>query len=127
MTATGMSEPLREVSITTDGVTANLTLNGTDVSNLVQGYTIEQHAGQAPIVALHATAHREGVAFEGLARVVLADHDQDPADTVAAYLGSIDPAALQRAALDRDDLGDGKTDTTRAILRQLIDWAQGST
>ncbi|KPC66640.1 hypothetical protein ADL35_45915, partial [Streptomyces sp. NRRL WC-3753] len=58
---------------------------------------------------------------------VLADHDQDPADTIAAYLGSIDPAALQRAALDRDDLGDGKTDTTRAILRQLIDWAQGRT
>lgn len=125
MTAPGMSEPLREVSITTDGITANLTLNGTNITDMVNGYTIEQHAGQAPIVALHATAHREGVAFEGLARVVLADHD--PADTIAAYLGSIDPAALQRAALDRDDLGDGKTDTTRAILRQLIDWAQGST
>lgn len=127
MTTSGMSEPLREVSITTDGITANLTLNGTNITPMVNGYTIEHHAGQAPIVALHATPHREGIAFEGLARVVLTDHDQNPADTITAYLGSIDPAALQRAALDRDDLGDGKTDTTRAILRQLIDWAQGST
>ncbi|MFF8458836.1 hypothetical protein ACF06T_30375 [Streptomyces albidoflavus] len=127
MTASGMSEPLREVSITTDGITANLTLNGTNITPMVQGYTIEHRAGQAPIVALHATPQQNGVAFDGLARVVLTNHDQDPADTITAYLGSIDPAALQRAALDRNDLGDGKTDTTRAILRQLIDWAQGRT
>jgi hypothetical protein len=41
------------------------------------------------------------------------------------FLEGIDPAALQRAAMDRDDLDDGKTGVTEAILRQLADWVQG--
>jgi hypothetical protein len=37
----------------------------------------------------------------------------------------LDPAAVQRAALDRTDLSGGKHEITEAILKQIADWARG--
>ena len=44
---------------------------------------------------------------------------------ITQFLGNVDPAALENAALNRDDLGNSRYDLTRAMLRQLADWARG--
>ena len=90
----------------------------------VTGYVLQHDVhGALPSLILH-TRQPEGVLFEGLATVAVA-MQQDHGDLIADFLGGIDPAALQRAALDRDDLHDGKHAVTEAILKQLADWAQG--
>jgi hypothetical protein len=89
----------------------------------VTAYTLH-HDVQAslPTLVLH-TRQPAGTAFDGLARVAVAE--QDPTAAVIAFLQSVDPAALEAAALNRDDLGPGRYDLTRAMLRQLIDCARG--
>lgn len=124
MTAMGMNDQPRQVRITTDGTRAHLEVDGHDLSRLLHGYTLEQHAGQPPMLILHAHTDQAGVAFEGLAHVVVGD-DPDPADTITGFLASLDAATLERAALERDDMAGGRYDVTRAILAQLADWARG--
>ena len=88
----------------------------------VTGYIL-QHDIQAslPSLILH-TRQPAGVLFEGLATVAVAA-DQDYGDVIAQFLQGIDPATLQRAALDREE--GGKYGVTEAILKQLADWARG--
>jgi hypothetical protein len=76
------------------------------------------------MLVLH-TRQPESVVFEGLARVAVAEPQHDVGEQIAAFLGNMDPAAVQRAALDRDDLGDDKHAVTAAILHALADFAQG--
>lgn len=90
----------------------------------VTGYVLQHDVhGSLPSLILH-TRQPEGVLFEGLATVAVAVQ-QDHGDVIAQFLSGIDPAALSRAALDRDDLDDGKHGVTEAILKQLADWAKG--
>ena len=91
----------------------------------VTGYVL-QHDVQAalPTLVLH-TRHPDSVQWAGMARVAVAAPEQDPADTVAAFLANIDPMALQRAALNRDDLDGTSSELTKAMLQQLIDIVQG--
>jgi hypothetical protein len=124
MTVPGIGSTPRRVSITSNGITGRVLLDETDITDHVHGYTIQQQPGQAPVVMLHA--HPAGGAlFEGLAHVVLTD-DQDPADLIVAFLTNISPAALEDAALNRDDLDDQRYALTRAMLAQLADWARGN-
>ena len=104
---------------------ATITLDGTPMPpSAVTGYTIQHDiAAGIPLVVLH-TRQPDGVAFEGLARVAVGVTDT-PGDIVAAFLAQIDPAALENAALNRDDLGNNQYDLTRAMLRQLARWARG--
>lgn len=125
MTAPNMADNPRRVQITADGMTGRVVVDGTDLSKDVRGYTLEHHVGEAPRLVLHAVAHR-GAQFEGLAHVVVGE-EHDPGATVAAFLSSVDPEALQQAALSRDDLDGSKHELTRAMLQQLADWAQGRT
>ncbi|MFJ4473234.1 hypothetical protein ACIP2X_37870 [Streptomyces sp. NPDC089424] len=91
----------------------------------VTGYTLQHDVnGGLPLVVLH-TRQPEGAAFEGLARVAVGVTDT-PADIVAGFLAQIDPAALENAALNREDLGGEKHDLTRAMLSQLADYARGA-
>lgn len=76
-----------------------------------------------PQLILH-TRQPEGVLFEGLATVAVAV-PQDPSGVIVEFLQGIDPAILSRAALDRDDLDDGKHGVIQACLRQLAEWAKG--
>jgi hypothetical protein len=46
---------------------------------------------------------------------------------VAEFLSGLDPAQLQSAALNRNDLDGSATEITAAILKTLADWAQGRT
>lgn len=90
----------------------------------VTGYVLQHDIHAAlPELILH-TRQPAGVIFEGLATVVVGSQ-QDHGEAMAQFLAGIDPAALERAALDRPDLDPGKHGVTVAILAQLADWAQG--
>jgi hypothetical protein len=92
----------------------------------VTGYTLHHSiADSLPALVLH-TRQPDDTVWDGFARVAVADPQQDDAaGTIAAFLDAVDPAALENAALNRDDLGNSKYDLTRAMLRQLADWARG--
>ncbi|KIF66292.1 hypothetical protein HY68_36945 [Streptomyces sp. AcH 505] len=115
----------RHISVTGDGLTARVVLDDTDISRHVQGYNIEGRPGQLPLVVLYAHPNA-GSTFDGEAHIAVADQT-NPADAITGFLTTIDPVALERAALDRPDLGNGKGDLTRAMLAQLADWAKGNT
>ena len=124
MTAT--SEPTAYgVRIDAQPGSAAISLNGTPIpAGQVTGYQLEHSIADAlPMLILH-TRQPDAVTWEGLARVAVATH-QDPGQAVADFVSGIDPAALQRAALDRTDLSGGKTEMTEAILKQIAEWALG--
>ena len=123
MTAPNMADQPRHVRITADGVMGTVAIDGTDISKSVQGYNLEHRVGQAPLLVLYTTPHR-GLDFEGLAHVAVGDQ-ADPGEIVAAFLANIDAAALERAALNRDDLDGTGNELARAMLLQLADIAQG--
>jgi hypothetical protein len=110
---------LRTITIGTDLGASSIELDGTDISHLVRGYTVQQGPGDLPIVVLQL-APQHSTALEGLARVVVGQ----PALDAAEFLAGIDSAALDRAALNRDLDGE-PGELTRAMLAQLLEWAQG--
>ena len=94
-------------------------------ANEVTGYVLQHDVhGALPTLILH-TRQPDSVHWAGLARVAVAEPDQDPGEVVAAFLANIDPSALERAALNRDDLDGTSTELTKGMLRQLADIAQG--
>lgn len=105
---------------------ATISLDGTPLpAGQVTAYTLHHAiADQLPGLVLH-TRQADAVVWEGLARVAVADHQRDDSEAITAFLHSVDPAALENAALNRDDLGADQYDLTRAMLRQLADWARG--
>ncbi|MEU6925455.1 hypothetical protein [Streptomyces sp. NPDC046631] len=121
MSQPSMADQPHQVRLTSNGLSGTVEVNGADISAQVQGYNLEARVGAAPLLVLYAS---RGVVFEGLAHVAIGT-GQDPGPSVAAFLANIDPDALHRAALARDDLDGSKHEVTRAILAQLADWAQG--
>lgn len=105
---------------------ATIRLNGELLpAGQVTGYVLQHDVHAAlPTLIIH-TRQPDSVQWAGLARVAVAAPEQDPGDTIAAFLSSIDPAALTQAALNRDDLDGTKYELTRAMLQQLADIAQG--
>lgn len=105
---------------------ATITLDGTPLpAGQVVGYQLQHSIADAlPMLVLH-TRQTDGVMWEGLARVAVADPPQDAGEQIAAFLANISPAALEGAALERDDLGDERYALTAAMLRTLADWARG--
>lgn len=118
-----MADRPHQVRLTSNGLTGSVEIDGTDITSSVQGYNLEARHGSAPLLVLYATP-QTGVQFDGLAHVAIGDQ-QDPGDTVAAFLANIDPAALQRAALNRNDLDNSPHELTRAMLMTLTDMALG--
>jgi hypothetical protein len=112
----------RQVRITSDGVRPSLYVDGIEFTDLVNAYSLQQQAGQAPTLVLHANLHRQAMEFDGMAHVVIGD-EPDPAQAVVDYLRSLDPKTLEQAALQRDDLGEERYALTRAMLAQAADWA----
>ncbi|MET7792190.1 hypothetical protein ABZS93_37565, partial [Streptomyces sp900116325] len=70
MTAPSMADQSRHVRITADGVTGSIAIDGTDISESVQGYNLEHRVGAAPLLVLYTAPHR-GLDFEGLAHVAV--------------------------------------------------------
>jgi hypothetical protein len=122
MTEPTIGDRPRQVRITTDGTLATLYVDGVEFTNLVHGYSLQQQAGQPPLLVLHANLHRQAMEFDGMAHVVIGD-EPDPGQTVADFLRSIDPKTLEQSALQRDDLGEERYALTRAMLAQVADWA----
>lgn len=90
----------------------------------VTGYQLEHSiADTLPMLVVH-TRQADEVVWDGFARVAVAT-PQDPGQAVADFVLGLDPAAVQRAALDRGDLSGGKTEITEAILKQIAEWAMG--
>jgi hypothetical protein len=105
---------------------AVITVDGNTLpAGTVTGYVLEHAIAEAlPMLVLH-TRQPDHVAFDGLARVAVGVPQQDHGEVIGRFLEQIDAAALENAALNRDDLGPDKYDLTRAMLRQLTAWARG--
>ena len=102
---------------------ASVRIDHHEIGDQILGYTLQHEiSGSLPTLLLH-TRQPSGVAFEGLARVAVAS-STPPAEMIVEFLGSVDPLTLERAALNRDDLDNNKGAATRAILRQLTEWAK---
>ena len=112
------------VRITANGSSASVVVDGADMSKALAGYTLEHRVGQPPLLVLYPSPSH-GADFDGLAHVAVADTDPGPA--VAEFLRSINPAALDQAALQRDDLDGSPNELTKAMLAQLADWAEERT
>ncbi|GAA0501512.1 hypothetical protein [Streptomyces olivaceiscleroticus] len=105
---------------------ADIRLNGEVLPReQVAGYTLHHHsvAEALPTLILN-TRQPDGIVWQGLARVAVGVQ-QDPGEVIAAFLDSVDPDVLDRAALNRTDLGSGKGAVARAMLTTLAEWAQG--
>lgn len=105
---------------------AVISIDGTPLPRgQVVGYTLEHDVANAlPMLVLH-TRQPEGAVWDGLARVAVADPQQDLGEQIAAFLNNINPAALEGAALERDDLSDERYGLTAAMLATAADWARG--
>ncbi|MFE6126730.1 hypothetical protein ACFQ6Q_00435 [Streptomyces sp. NPDC056437] len=123
MTTPGMGWKPRKVTIASDGPTATVHLDDVDLTEAIRGYTVEHRAGEHPMVVFYAKPGCEAQ-FDGMAMVAVGQ-PADPTEAVAEFLAGIDPAALQSAALNRDDLDGSKNELTTAMLKTLIDYARG--
>lgn len=117
-------ENLHDVRITARGQKAAIEINGRRVDpGALSGYTVSHQEGEQAQVVLYSGDYTAS-AFEGLARVSVADVP-DPGPAAAVFLSAIDAEALERAALARPDLGTGPHSLTQAMLAQLVEWARG--
>ncbi|MFJ3699496.1 hypothetical protein ACIPW9_36130 [Streptomyces sp. NPDC090052] len=121
--APSLADRPQEVRVSSGPGTATVSIAGADVTSLIQGYSIEHRIHQPPLLVLYASP-RDGAVFEGLAHVMVGE-ESDPGPLIAAFLANVDAQALEEAALNREDLGDGRYALARAMLSQLADWAQG--
>lgn len=115
--------PARNVRIDAQPGSVRLHLDEIDVSEHVLAYELQHDVHHAlPLLILHLRP-AAGTLFAGLARVAVAT--DDPGQAVAEFLAGIDPAALEQAALYRDDLDPERYGVTAATLATLTEWAQG--
>ncbi|MFB7867355.1 hypothetical protein [Streptomyces sp. NPDC056069] len=115
----------RRVEITADPWKSEVLVDGIDMAPRLRGYTLSHEVGQPPTVVLYA-APQHAASFTGFARVQVATPD-DPGPVIAEFLRAINPAALDQAVLQREDLDGSPNELTKAMLAQLVDWAEGRT
>lgn len=96
---------------------ATILVGGEDIADKVQGLQLTADAKGA-VLTLYGAAMGT-ITAEGVVQVAV---DSDPAEAIATFLKSIDPAALESTALRRMTPGDN---LTRVMLDQLTDWASG--
>ncbi|MER5302124.1 hypothetical protein ABT039_22075 [Streptomyces lasiicapitis] len=123
MTDSSLSDTPHTVRITSDGLRAQVLVDGNDLSQSLSAYTLEHRSNQPPLLVLYALPSVDGTVFDGFAQVAVAT-EPSPGPAIAAFLDGVDPARLQQAALSRPDLDGTPTELTTAMLRQLTDWAQ---
>lgn len=127
-TTTFTPEDVRSVVIDTRVPgSPTITIDGQDVKNDVAGIVIEMDPKHTPRVTLTVPADRvQATHFEGLAVTELMTVAQpDPGPAAAAFLAAIDAETLEKAAMNRLDLLNGPHELTKAMLRQLTEWADG--
>jgi hypothetical protein len=103
---------------------ASVRLDGQELPDgQVTGYTLHHSVADSLPTLLLRTRHPTGLVWEGLARVAVAT-DKPASQTILAFLAEVDPIELNRAALDRTDLGGEQGAVSRAMLQTLAEWAQ---
>ncbi|MFJ6608230.1 hypothetical protein [Streptomyces lydicus] len=103
---------------------ASVRLDGQELpGDQVTGYTIHHSVADSLPTLLLRTRQPTGVVWEGLARVAVAT-ERPASQTILAFLAGVDPLELNRAALDRTDLGGEQGAVARAMLQTLAEWAQ---
>lgn len=118
-----MDDQAHWVRVTADA-DGTVALDGRDISSQVSGYDLRQRVGRPAELVLFLSP-RVKDEFDGLARVVVGV-SPDPGPAAAAFLSAIDAGELERHALARYDLLDGRPhEMTRAMLVLLQDWASG--
>ncbi|KQP81576.1 hypothetical protein [Aeromicrobium sp. Leaf291] len=119
-----MTDSLSRLSINeTAPGRAEVSLDGTDVSSQLAGIDLRLSAGAVAHAVLHVHPANL-IDFDGLARVYVGDPSApDPGPATAVFLGRISAEELEKAALQRADLGTEPHALTAAMLRQLIEWA----
>jgi hypothetical protein len=117
--------PVRFLSDSGDGK-PSVIVGDHEVRDYLAGIQIIADPIMGTRVQLEVPQHRlDRVEFEGLAVVEINTYADDPGPAAAAFLSAIDAGELEKAALARLDLDSEEHATTRAILRQLIEWANG--
>jgi hypothetical protein len=121
------NEPVRQVSARLDAVGhGTVTVDGQDLTNILRGIEVRAMAGEATQVALHVTPGR-AVEYDGPAFVTVVQPSEPGGDLAAFadWLGKVDPARLEQAALSRPDLTNDRHGLTQAVLSTLAAWARG--
>lgn len=126
MTSLGDPDQTHQLRITSEGLHGTVHLDGQDVSKQVRGFGLRHFGGEPAQAVLYLAEGRGTTAFDGLARVVVADEQPDTANAVAEFLAGIDPDLLAAAVLKRNDLDGKPNELTRGALRQLTEWARGT-
>lgn len=104
---------------------AEILLHGVDIAPDLVGFQLTASPTDVPeLVLLVGGRTSSGTDYEGMTRVVVGEQP-DPGPAAAAFLAAIDAEALEKAALNRPDLDSERYGGTRAMLAQLIEWAQG--
>lgn len=119
-------DPPRHVVIRTNGPNrAEVLLDGQNIASRIRGFQLTSHAeeGTHLLVELHPAAAGH-LLFEGMVRVAVGE-PEDPGPAAARFLQHVDWEQLEQAALNRPDLDGGPGGLTRAMLRQLAEWASG--
>lgn len=121
-------QPTREFTmhLSRDRAENRITLDGQEIQRDVSAVSIDADShSPAPVVTLVLTPRLDRpIAFDGLARVQIGE-PADPGPAAAAFLAAIDAELLEETALNRLDLDPGPQGLTKAMLAQLIEWAQG--
>lgn len=120
-------EPTREFTmhLERDRAQNRITLDGQEIQREVSTVAID--AGfhlPYPVVTLTLVPRPDRpVVFDGLATVQIGEAPE-PGDAAATFLAAIDAELLEETALNRLDLEPGPQGLTKAMLTQLIEWAQ---
>lgn len=100
-------------------------VDGVDVTNSIKGFNVSASAGEGGVRSEVVLFLAHGYSPPDLdlpdAEVSVVVHDN-----LADYLRSVDAVDLEERALARLDLTSGHGSTTRAILAQLVEDAEGA-
>lgn len=111
---------------TTPGEPPVVVVDDHDIANHISGIQIVADPVLGTRVSIEVPTRNLGrVEFEGLAVVEVNHYSEAPGPAAAVFLSAIDAETLQKAALSRLDIANTPHGTTEAILRQLIEWANG--
>lgn len=118
MVGMGLDQRRQEFRIITRPDSTTIEVDGEDVSSKVHAARLDLDSRGATLtLAGPAAGEIDGVAL------VQVESPSPPGEQVAAFLGGIDPAELERVALNREDME--THGLTKAMLNQLAEWAVG--
>lgn len=109
--------------VSIDPTTGSVEIEGCDITPLVRRVTLDKHAGRQADVFLELAQGAEHEVLESDAIVhIVKTPEENPAAVILAWLNAVDPAALERAALEDMSMD---SSTGQAFLDVLRGWVSG--